>query len=276
VTDAAGAAPDPFSRYRRLRFSRPEERILVITMEREGRLNAADELMHQELVQVWRDVDAAPDVDVAIIRGAGRGFSAGGDLEMVERIADDWGTRVRVWKEARDLVYNVINCSKPIVSAIHGPAVGAGLVAGLLADVSIAARSARIIDGHTRLGVAAGDHAALVWPLLIGMAKAKYYLLTCEPLDGEEAERLGLVSLVVEDHELEAKALEVARKLRDGSASAIRFTKYSLNNWLRMAGPSFDTSLALEFLGFTGPDVREGIASLREKRPPEFTDEPEL
>ncbi|MFA5550119.1 MAG: enoyl-CoA hydratase/isomerase family protein [Trueperaceae bacterium] len=276
MTDAAGAAPDPFSRYRRLRFSRPEERILVITMEREGRLNAADELMHQELVQVWRDVDAAPDVDVAIIRGAGRGFSAGGDLEMVERIADDWGTRVRVWKEARDLVYNVINCSKPIVSAIHGPAVGAGLVAGLLADVSIAARSARIIDGHTRLGVAAGDHAALVWPLLIGMAKAKYYLLTCEPLDGEEAERLGLVSLVVEDHELEAKALEVARKLRDGSASAIRFTKYSLNNWLRMAGPSFDTSLALEFLGFTGPDVREGIASLREKRPPEFTDEPEL
>ena len=276
MTDAAGAAPDPFSRYRRLRFSRPEERILVITMEREGRLNAADELMHQELVQVWRDVDAAPDVDVAIIRGAGRGFSAGGDLDMVERIADDWGTRVRVWKEARDLVYNVINCSKPIVSAIHGPAVGAGLVAGLLADVSIAAKSARIIDGHTRLGVAAGDHAAMVWPLLIGMAKAKYYLLTCEPLDGVEAERLGLVSLVVEAHELEAKALEVARKLRSGSASAIRFTKYSLNNWLRMAGPSFDTSLALEFLGFTGPDVREGIASLREKRPPEFTDEPEL
>lgn len=275
MTDGPGWQ-ERFARYQRLKLAMPEERILTITMEREGRLNAADEQMHRELVEVWRDVDAAPDVDVAIIRGAGRGFSAGGDLDMVEHIADDWGTRVRVWKEARDLVYNVINCSKPIVSAIHGPAVGAGLVAGLLADVSIAARSARIIDGHTRLGVAAGDHAAIVWPLLIGMAKAKYYLLTCEPLDGTEAERLGLVSLVVEDDELEAKAMEVARKLKAGSASAIRFTKYSLNNWLRMAGPSFDTSLALEFLGFTGPDVRESIASLREKRPPEFKDEPAI
>jgi len=273
---AAAAAPTWFGRYQRLKLALPEERILTITMERAGRLNAADEVMHRELVEIWRDVDAATDIDVAIIKGAGRGFSAGGDLDMVEHIANDWSTRVRVWKEARDLVYNIINCSKPIVSAMHGPAVGAGLVAGLLADVSIAAKSARIIDGHTRLGVAAGDHAAVVWPLLIGMAKAKYYLLTCEPLDGVEAERLGLVSLVVEDDELEAKAMEVARKLRSGSASAIRFTKYSLNNWLRLAGPTFDTSLALEFLGFTGPDVREGIASLREKRQPEFKDEPEI
>lgn len=276
MTEASPSSTDPFKRYTRLRIERPEARILQVVMERPDRLNAADETMHRELVDVWRDVDAATDVDVVILKGAGRGFSAGGDLEMVEHIADDWSTRVRVWKEARDLVYNVINCSKPIVSAIHGPAVGAGLVAGLLADVSIAARSARIIDGHTRLGVAAGDHAAVVWPLLIGMAKAKYYLLTCEPLSGEEAERLGLVSLVVNDDELDAKALEVARRLKNGSASAIRFTKYALNNWLRMAGPTFDTSLALEFLGFTGPDVREGITSLREKRPPRFEDEPEL
>src|SRR5690554_3112332 len=248
----------------------PEERILTITMEREGRLNAADELMHRELVEIWRDVDEAPDVDVAIIRGAGRGFSAGGDLEMVEHIANDWSTRVRVWKEARDLVYNVINCSKPIVSAIHGPAVGAGLVAGLLADVSIAAKSARIIDGHTRLGVAAGDHAAIVWPLLCGMAKAKYYLLLCEAVSGAEAERIGLVSLCVDEAELTAKAFEVAGKLANGSQTAIRWTKYALNNWLRLAGPSFDTSLALEFMGFAGPDVREGVQSLRERRPPNF------
>jgi len=177
---------------------------------------------------------------------------------------------VRVWREARDLVYNVINCSKPIVSAMHGPAVGAGLVAGLLADISIATRTARIIDGHTRLGVAAGDHAAIVWPLLCGMAKAKYYLLLCETVSGEEAERIGLVSLAVEDAELVPKAFEVAKKLALGSQSAIRWTKYSLNNWLRMAGPSFDASLALEFLGFTGPDVKEGMASLKEKRAPNF------
>lgn len=269
-------APDWFGRYDRLQLSLPAERVLLITMNRPGRLNAADEAMHTELVQIWRDLDQDHGIDVAILRGAGRGFSAGGDLEMVEHIADDWGTRVRVWKEARDLVYNIINCSKPVVSAIHGPAVGAGLVAGLLADISIAARSARIIDGHTRLGVAAGDHAAMVWPLLIGMAKAKYYLLTCEPLSGEEAERLGLVSLVVDDDQLHDKALEVALQLRDGSASAIRFTKYALNNWLRQAGPTFDASLALEFLGFTGPDVREGIDSLRQKRAPKFTDDPQL
>jgi enoyl-CoA hydratase len=185
-------------------------------------------------------------------------------------MTQDFDTRARVWREARDLVYNLINCSKIIVSAMHGPAVGAGLVTGLLADISIAARNARIIDGHTRLGVAAGDHAAIVWPLLCGMAKAKYYLLLCDEVSGEEAERIGLVSLCVEETELRDKALEVARRLASGSQSALRWTKYSLNNWLRMAGPAFDASLALEMLGFSGPDVREGVASLREKRSPNF------
>jgi len=137
--------------------------------------------------------------------------------------------------------------------------------------VSVAGRSARIIDGHTRLGVPAGDHAALVWPLLCGLAKAKYFLLTCEPISGEEAERIGLVSLCVEDEDVYDTAFEVARKLAKGSQSAIRWTKHALNHWLRAAGPTFDSSLALEFLAFTGPDVQEGIASLRERRPPKFT-----
>jgi enoyl-CoA hydratase len=215
-------------------------------------------------------VSAEPSVRVALIRGEGKGFSAGGDLHLVEQMADDFDVRTRVWHEARDLVYNVINCDKPIVSAMHGPAVGAGLVAGLLADISIAAKDARIVDGHTRLGVAAGDHAAIVWPLLCGMAKAKYYLLLCESMTGEEAERIGLVSLAVPESELVNRAFEVAERLAAGSQTAIRWTKYALNNWLRMAGPSFDTSLALEFMGFAGPDVREGIASLRQKRPPTF------
>ncbi len=257
-------------RYQRLELTRPEKGILVITMNRPERLNAADEVMHRELAQIWRDVDADDTVSVAVLRGEGRGFSAGGDLDMVEAIIDDWETRVRVWKEARDLVYNLINCGKPVVSAMHGPAVGAGLVAGLLADVSIAARDARIIDGHTRLGVAAGDHAAVVWPLLVGMAKAKYYLLTCEPMTGEEAERIGLVSLCVDAPELDERAMQVARRLAAGSPTALRWTKYALNNWLRLAGPTFDASLSLEFLGFTGPDAREGVASLREKREPRF------
>jgi enoyl-CoA hydratase len=261
---------DRYAGYRSLKLDWPQERILRIVMDSAGRLNSADASMHPELAQIWRDIDADPNVSVAIITGAGKAFSGGGDLDLVKQMSEDFTVLTRVWKEARDLVYNIINCSKPVVSAMQGPAVGAGLVAGLLADVSIAAKSARIIDGHTRLGVAAGDHAAIVWPMLCSLAKAKYHLLLCEPMSGEEAERIGLVSLCVEDDQLQDKALEVAGKLAAGSQSAIRWTKYALNNWLRMAGPTFDTSLALEFMGFCGPDVREGLASLRGKRPPNF------
>jgi len=266
--------PAPYQHYTSLALARHEYGVLEIVMgasqSANKKLSTADHNMHRELSTIWADIDRDPETRVALIRGEGKGFSAGGDLGLVQDMADDFSVRTRVWREARDLVYGVINCSKPVVSAMHGPAVGAGLVAGLLADVSIAARNARIIDGHTRLGVAAGDHAAIVWPLLCGMAKAKYYLLLCEAVSGEEAERIGLVSLTVDEADLLPKAFEVAARLAQGSQSAIRWTKYALNNWLRMAGPNFDTSLALEFMGFAGPDVREGIASLRERRSPGF------
>jgi enoyl-CoA hydratase len=263
--------PDRYDRFASLQINRPEEHLLEIVMSTPGKLNAAGHDMHRDLAEVWTVIDKDPDVRVAIVRGEGKAFSSGGDLDLVRDMADDYAVRIRVLREARDLVYNVINCSKPVVSAMHGASVGAGLVVGLLADVSIAARSARIIDGHTKLGVAAGDHAAIVWPLLCGMAKAKYHLLTCEPLSGEEAERIGLVSLCVDDGDLVDTAYAVARRLAGGSQSAIRWTKYALNNWLRMAGPTFDTSLALEFMGFAGPDVHEGIAAIKERRPADFT-----
>jgi enoyl-CoA hydratase len=225
---------------------------------------------HRELAEIWRDVDADDAVRAVVVRGEGTAFSAGGDLSMIEEMMSDHAVRTRILREARDIVYNLINCAKPVVSAIQGPAVGAGLAVALLADISVAGRSAKIIDGHTRLGVAAGDHAAIVWPLLCGMAKAKYHLLLCEPLTGEEAERIGLVSLCVDDDQVHDRALEVAGRLAAGAAEAVRFTKYALNNWLRMAGPTFDASLAMEFLGFSGPDVREGVAAVREKRTPRF------
>ena len=239
-------------------------------------LNSADATMHRELANLWREVDADAGVRVVLVRGAGRAFSSGGDLGLVQEMSASWETRTRVWKEARDLVYNIINCSKPVVSAIHGPCVGAGLAVALLSDISIASPSARLLDGHVRLGVAAGDHAAIIWPILCGLNKAKYHLLLGEAIGGEEAERIGLVSLCVPEEELLSKAFEVARKLGAGSQSAIRWTKYALNNWLRMAGPTFDASLALEFMGFAGPDVHEGVASLREKRQPVFMDDPDL
>src|SRR5436190_8438121 len=258
-------------RYQRLVFDRPHPKVLRVTMNRPEKYNATDAIMHTELVNVWRDIDGDDTVNCVIIQGAGgKVFSAGGDFDLIEGNMKDYNALLRTWKEARDIVYNVINCSKPIVSTMRGPAVGAGLVAGILADVSIASKKAKIIDGHTRLGVAAGDHAVIVWPLLCGMAKAKYYLLTCDPLSGEEAERIGLISLCVPDDQLDAKALEVAGKLAQGAQRAIRWTKHSLNHWLRSAGPAFDASAALEMLGFTGPEAKEGLASHREKRKPKF------
>jgi enoyl-CoA hydratase len=253
-----------------LQFGAPETGILELVIANKGRLNAATESMHRDLATVWRSIDLDDAVRVVVVRGEGAHFSSGGDFDMIERMIDDEATLIRVWKEASDLVYNLINCSKPVVSAIRGSAVGAGLAIALLADVSIAADDAKILDGHTRLGVAAGDHAVIVWPLLCGLAKARYYLLTNKPLSGAEAERIGLVAVSVPDDKVLETALEVARTLAAGSVSALRFTKHALNNWLRLAGPSFDTSLALEFLGFKMADVREGLAAARAKRPPVF------
>jgi enoyl-CoA hydratase len=243
--------------------------VVRITLDAPG-MNAVGPVAHRELADIWPIVDRDPEARVALVRGAGRGFSAGGSFDLVDGIIGDPPTRLQVLREARDLVFNLIDCSTPIVSAVHGPAVGAGLVAALLADVSVVGRTARIIDGHTRLGVAAGDHAAICWPLLCGMAKAKYYLLTCDELTGEEAERIGLVSICVDDEEVQDRAMAVAVQLASGAQDAIRFTKHTLNHWYRAQSAVFDASLAYEFLGFGGPDAAEGVASHREKRPPRF------
>ena len=259
-----------YAAYKALKIARPAPRVIEISMSNPGKLNSLDRHGHAELAEIWRDIDADPDVSVALLRGEGGNYSAGGDLGLIDEMIGDWDVRVRAWREARDIVYNVINCSKPIVAAIEGPAVGAGLSAAMVADVIVVGRTARIIDGHTRLGVAAGDHSAIVWPLLCGMAKAKYYLLLCETLTGEEAERIGLASMCVDDDKVIATALGVCEKLVRLPPTAVRFTKYALNNWLRAAGPTFDASLGLEFLGFSGPDIREGVAALREKRRPNF------
>jgi enoyl-CoA hydratase len=260
---------DPYAAYTKLRIERPVPKVLRIVMDN-GRMNSADHAMHSELARIWRDVDQDPDVNAAILIGAGKVFSAGGDFAMIKDLVNDSEARLRGWREARDIAYNLVNCSKPVITAMRGVAVGAGLVCGLLGDVSIAAKDCVIVDGHTRLGVAAGDHAAMIWPLLCGLAKAKYYLLLCDRLTGEEAERIGLISLAVDDAELDGKALEIATRLAAAAQSAIRLTKYSLNNWLRLAGPTFDASLALEFLGFAGEEAKEGLASLLEKREPRF------
>ncbi|MFW6184332.1 MAG: enoyl-CoA hydratase/isomerase family protein [Chloroflexota bacterium] len=256
--------------FQHILFERREHGVLWMTLNRPEVLNAADARLHTELVEVWSTIDRDPEVRAAVITGAGRAFSAGGDLQLVEDAYGDYEEIVRILEEARDLVYNVLRCQKPLVSAINGPAVGAGLVVALLADVSIAAESARMADGHLRMGVAAGDHAAIVWPLLCGMAKAKYYLMTSDFIDGREAERIGLVSLCVPDEELVDRAMSVATDLASGPRHALRFTKRALNQWILQAGPIFDQSLALEMLGFFSEDMVAGVQGLRRKEKPHF------
>ncbi len=257
--------------FRFLLFDRQPDGVLLVKLNRPEAMNATNDRMHWELTQVWGVIDADPGVKVAVVTGAGdRAFSAGGDLSMVEEMSNSQEATLRVMKEASAIVYNMLACDKPIVSAINGVAVGAGLAVALLADVSVMAEEARLTDGHTRLGVSAGDHAAIIWPLLCGMAKAKYYLMTADFIDGREAERIGLVTFCAPRAEVLPRSLAIAARLARGSQTAIRATKKSLNNWMRQAGPVFDNSLAMEMLCFLGSDVQEGLAALRGKREPEF------
>jgi enoyl-CoA hydratase len=256
--------------YRHIEFDHRPNGVLLMTLNRPEVLNATNDRLHWELTQIWQTIGADPNTKVAVVTGKGRAFSAGGDMEMVERNATDPRRLARTVQEATDIVYNMIALDKPVISAINGVAVGAGLVVAILADISIIGETVRFTDGHVKLGVVAGDHAAIIWPLLCGMAKAKYYLMTSDFIDGKEAERIGLVSMCVPMDQVLPKALEVADKLALGAQQAIRWTKRSLNNWLRMAGPIFDNSMALEMLTFMEDDVREGIKAIREKRAPSF------
>jgi enoyl-CoA hydratase len=259
-----------YNEYQFLLFERPADGVLLVRINRPDKLNATHERLHWELSRVWLDIGEDPETKVAVITGAGKAFSVGGDLDMIERMKANAAGVAQAWREAGDIVYNMINLDKPIISAINGVAVGAGLAVALLADISIASESMRITDGHLRLGVAAGDHAVIIWPLLCGMARAKYYLLTAEFIDGKEAERIGLVSLCVPADQLLDRALEVARRLANGPQQALHFTKRALNQWLRVAGPAFEASMALEMLGFFGADVAEGVRAVKEKRAPVF------
>ncbi|THC45236.1 enoyl-CoA hydratase/isomerase family protein [Massilia sp. Mn16-1_5] len=236
----------------------------------EGTMPVTDIAGHAALGTIWRALDADPKVKVILVRSEGKGFCAGGEMAMVEEMLESEAARARVMREARDLVRGMIDCGKPIVSAINGAAVGAGLAVALMADIPVAARNAKLIDGHTKLGVAAGDHAVAIWPLLCGMAKAKYYLLLCDVVSGEEAERIGLVSRAVDAEALQDEALSIAQRLASGSASALAGTKRALNGWLHAAWPAFEASLGAEFMDFGGLDAREGVAAIKEKRSPVF------
>ena len=255
-----------------LQLSHPSPGVRLITLNRPEQLNAIDDAGHRAILRALSDVDDDPQVRVVVFAGAGRAFCAGGDLG--EPLPADGQARAdalhRMYERNVTTVSRLLNVGKPIVSAVHGAAVGAGLRLALLADISVVASDARLIDGHLRLGVTAGDHAALIWPLLCGLAKAKYHLMTGAELSGAEAERVGLVSVSVPPDEVLTRALAIAAELATGPQYALRATKRVLNHWLRAALPAYEQSAALEALNFLHADAAEGVAASREGRPPRF------
>lgn len=248
-----------------------DDRVARVTINRPEQYNSVNHRLHQELVEIWRDLGRDPRVNVIVVTGAGdKAFSAGADLAMLKnRMSlgpEDRYVDAVTW-EARDLVYGIVNCDKVVISAINGAAVGAGLAVAIMSDISIIAEDARLGDGHVKLGVAAGDHSSMIWPLLCGMARAKYYLLTGEMLTGAKAAEIGLVTQAVPHDEVVDVATRIARQLADGSQQALSFSKRALNQWLRLGGlTAFDYSLAVEKIGFFSPDAQEGVAAMREKR----------
>ena len=252
--------------YRSLSFERPREGILLVLLDRPEQLNATDAVMHAELARVWRDIADDTSSRAVVLAGRGRAFCAGGDLDLIAEQVGNFDLVVQTMEEVTAIVRGILDCPKPIVSAVHGTAYGAGLALALLADISVVAEDAKLSDGHVRVGLAAGDHAVLLWPLLCGMAKAKYHLLTGAPLDGREAERIGLVSRCVPEDQVLPEALDIAERLAHSSPTAVRWTRSTLNHWYRSAMPAFEASLALEALGFFGPDVADRLAKLSRAR----------
>lgn len=246
------------------------DKIALVTIVGEDRVNSLNATQHAELVEVWRDLAANDAVSVIVVTGQGDAFCAGGNMEMERGLVGNYRAAVSIMTEARELVTNIVECDKPIISAINGAAAGAGLAVGLLADISVVASDVVLTDGHSRIGLVAGDHATLIWPLLCGMARAKYYLLTCDRIDGATAEQIGLVSRSVPRAEVLPEALRVAGRLAAGPQDALRWTKRSLNHWMRSAQPAFEASAALELASLLGPDFAEGVEAFINKRQPRF------
>lgn len=263
---------DRYAAFDRLLIDRPAEHVLRLTINAPEKMNALDGKGHHQLETIWAAIDDDPDIRVSIVTGAGRAFCAGGDMQSmpVGVKADPNQVFAKSFRGATELVNAIINSRKPIVSAINGPAVGAGLAIALLADIPIAAKTAKLIDGHLRLGVAPGDHSALIWPLLCGMAKSKYFLMTNETLTGEQAENMNLVALSVEADELAERAVEVASKLAGTAPTALQMTKYVFNHWLRRNQAIFDLSAAFEMANFAGEEAERAMAAMADKTAPKF------
>ncbi len=256
--------------YQSILIEKRDNGVAIATLNRPERLNAVGGSMHYELTTLPHDVNADPDVKALVITGAGRAFCAGGDFSPdPQRKGPVYMNKML---EPRMVVDNMLDCEKPIISAINGYALGLGATIALLADVTVMAKSAKIGDTHVAMGLSAGDGGQVLWPLLINPARAKYYLMTGEHIPAEEAYRLGLVTFITEDNELMDRALGIADQLASGPLYAISVSKVPINKYMKfVSNMVFPLSLALEEISMSKNDHAEAVKAFQEKRKPQFT-----
>ena len=259
-----------FGRYKRIKVSR-QGRVLTLALCNPALMNAVDGEMHRELSSIFLDAADDRDSDVIVLTGEGAAFSAGGDLNWMKR-SFEAGDKGPDAAEAKRIVFSLLDLEKPIIAKVRGPAVGLGATIALMCDVIFAGESARFADPHVRAGIVAGDGGAIIWPQLVGYARAKEYLMTGDPVPAAEAERIGLVNHVVPDAELDARVDAFAAKLAGGATQAIKYSKVSVNIGLKQLAHSIlDTSIGYEMLTFTTDDHKEAVNAFLEKRKPAFT-----
>ncbi|GCE42140.1 enoyl-CoA hydratase/isomerase family protein [Rhodococcus sp. USK10] len=233
--------------------------IVLVTIKRPDRLNALTEMEHDALATIWTQFDERPEVKVVVVTGEGKAFSAGGDLDFVREVTQDDTVRANAWWAARGIVKGVLDCRKPIISALEGVAVGAGNAVALMADICIAAETAKIVDGHLAFGASPGDHAAFLWPLAMGVNRARGKLLLGEALTGSEAADLGLVYEAVPKGKTLSRAMELAERIAGFDQFAVQATKVSTNGILKQNWQTFEAGLALEFMCFTNGSTRNAL-----------------
>lgn len=259
------------SEFRTLRFERDGD-VLVVTIDRpDSDLNAVNDELHEDLTRLFRELKLETVARAVLLTGRGKAFSAGGDFAWFPELQQP-GRMDALRRDAKQLIWDLLDVEIPIVAAVNGHAMGLGASIALLCDVIFMADTATIGDPHVRVGIVAGDGGTAIWPLAVGPALAKQYLLTGDPVTAADAERMGLVNRAVPADQLLDSAMAFARRLAAGAPLAVRYTKIAVNKLIKDAlNVSFDTATALEIVTFQSEDHQEALAALREKRKPRFT-----
>jgi enoyl-CoA hydratase len=260
----------PYEDYRALRFERVAAVLRVVIDHPDNKLNAVDETLHGELARLFRELKQERAARAVLLTAAGKCFSAGGSFDWFPQLQDPTALE-HLRRDAKQLIWDLLDVEVPLVCALNGPAVGLGASIALLCDVIFMADSATVADPHVRVGIVAGDGGAVIWPLVLGPARAKQYLLTGDPVDAATAERIGLVNRVVPATELDVEAMKFAQRLAAGAPLAVQYTKQAVNKLVKEAlNTAFDFSTALEIVTFKSEDHREALAAIRGKRAPMF------